>query len=1033
MEHFILILIRDPVKAFFLHCALACLPLGTSIFARQTNVALGRPVVASGATHPGHPSANLTDGNPATMSHPQAKTGTAGFYYEIDLGKDYTLHELVVYNRSNCCPERLTRYRVSVFASNDARRATPNWSAILRSDGTNSGMGGANRADSTLDSHGNLFGRFIRVINTGGGKYNPQVAELEAWVEQSNEVGVSMNPPHGFYDEPFKLTISALSPGSQIRYTTDSTEPTLSTGQLYAGPVTISGTTTVRAVSFEPGKTGSRVETRSYIFRDEVVESAVMDKGITGHAVYGPKMRDSLVGIPSMVITTGGPINGSTETFGAVELIPTNGETGFQVNAGIRNFGGAFTNFAKKNFRISFRKEFGVSKLSYPLFEGFEHGIEPAAEFDQLNLRTGSHDMEKRGFYMSNRFTDDTMLEMGNINPHGRFVHLFLDGSYWGMYHLRERWSADTLTEYLGGQAEDYESINGNWNVGGWADPGDPYDGDGSAWTRIKTLRGDYEQIRTYLDVPNYIDYMILFMFGNSEAEYRCAGPVGEGSGFKFFLNDADGWLRTTAGNRTGRDAPGRKAGDGPGSIFSMLHKEGHPDYKVLLADRIHKHLFNNGALTPSSNATRLQARIDEMELAFLAESARWNYRSPGSWSIAKDEIFNTWFPTRTTTMISHLKSAGFYPGIDAPILNRHGGPVFAGFELQLSAEAGAVIHHTTDGSDPRLKGGEISSSAIGSAANTASLVINRNTRVKARALLNGEWSALTDTFFWVHHPVAPGDLVISELHYHPRDNAQMEFLELQNVSGQAINLSGARFQTGIRYTFSSTVDTILPASGRFLLARSQFDMQKAHGLGLDIGGVYQGTLSNKGEELSLIDMNGNTLARLQYSDGVPWPDAADGDGPSLVFHGPSSLQNDPSTWRVGQSGGSPGAGEGGHYLANPTLDADGNGHPDLLDYALGQDTNGQTNFPSYNIDLLAGEITAKLRGTYTIWQNPAADDLNFVPEYSINLRDWLPITNQFDIGESKFLDTGILQRYWHNAISETGTATFFRLRIEER
>jgi hypothetical protein len=421
------------------------------------------------------------------------------------------------------------------------------------------------------------------------------------------------------------------------------------------------------------------------------------------------------------------------------------------------------------------------------------------------------------------------------------------------------------------------------------------------------------------------------------------------------------------------------------------------------------------------------------MELAFLAESARWNYRSPGSWSIARDEIFNTWFPSRTTTVISHFKSAGFYPGIDAPILNRHGGPVFAGFELQLSAEAGAVIHHTTDGSDPRLKGGEISPFAIGSVANIASLVINRNTRVKARALLNGEWSALTDTFFWVHHPVAPGDLVISELHYHPRDNAQMEFLELQNISGQAINLSGARFQTGIRYIFSSTVDTILPASGRLLLARSLFDMQKAHGLGLDIGGVYQGTLSNKGEELSLVDMNGNTLARLQYSDGVPWPDAADGDGPSLVFHGPSSSQNDPSTWRVGQSGGSPGAGEGGHYLANPTLDADGNGHPDLLDYALGQDTNGQTNFPSYNIDLLAGEITAKLRGTYTIWQNPAADDLNFVPEYSINLRDWLPITNQFDIGESKFLDTGILQRYWHNAISETGTATFFRLRIEER
>ena len=97
------------------------------------------------------------------------------------------------------------------------------------------------------------------------------------------------------------------------------------------------------------------------------------------------------------------------------------------------------------------------------------------------------------------------------------------------------------------------EAINGNWNVGGWADPGDPYDGDGAAWRRIKSLRGDYERIQEHLDVPHYIDYMLMFMFGHSEAEYRCVGPVGRGSGFKFFLNDADVWLRTSADDRTVR------------------------------------------------------------------------------------------------------------------------------------------------------------------------------------------------------------------------------------------------------------------------------------------------------------------------------------------------------------------------------------------------------------------------------------------------------------------------------------------------
>ena len=63
--------------------------------------------------------------------------------------------------------------------------------------------------------------------------------------------------------------------------------------------------------------------------------------------------------------------------------------------------------------------------------------------------------------------------------------------------------------------------------------------------------------VSPYLDVQHYVDYMLMFMFGNSEDEYRCVGPTAPGSGFKFFLNDADGFTRS-AGNRTGMGQPGR-------------------------------------------------------------------------------------------------------------------------------------------------------------------------------------------------------------------------------------------------------------------------------------------------------------------------------------------------------------------------------------------------------------------------------------------------------------------------------------------
>lgn len=517
----------------------------------------------------------------------------------------------------------------------------------------------------------------------------------------------------GFYDDPFLVEITTETPDAEIHYTLNGSAPTPESGIRYTGSILIDETTVLRAMAFKPGLAPTNVDTQTYIFLDQIIDSNVMTSSITNHPTYGPQMRAALLDLPSISIVTEQPINGSSEVDLSLEWIPADGTPGFQEDAGIRYFGGAFTNFAKKNFRIYFRGEYGARKLRFPIFEGHQRGgIYPVDVFDQLELRSGSHDMVARGFYMSNRFTDDTMLDMGNVNPHGRFVHLYRDGVYWGQYHLRERWNADMLAQYLGGEKEDYEAINGNWNVGGWADPGVPYDGDGTAWTRIKSLRDDYEAVKPYLDVVNYIDFMILYMFGNCEQEYRCVGPTEPGSGFKFYLNDADGFTRD-GGNKTGMNQPGRTHGDGPGSIFSMLLAEGHPDYKILLADRIHKHYFNDGAMTPEKTRARLLERCDQVERAFYAEAARWDeYRTPATWESAKNSYVSNILPGRTQTVINQFRSAGFMAGIEAPAFNRHGGEVQAGFALSMTAQAG-TIYYTLDGTDPRLPGGALSPSAI--------------------------------------------------------------------------------------------------------------------------------------------------------------------------------------------------------------------------------------------------------------------------------------------------------------------------------
>ena len=331
------------------------------------------------------------------------------------------------------------------------------------------------------------------------------------------------------------------------------------------------------------------------------------------------------------------------------------------MDIGMARYGNRFTDFTKRSIRLNFRSQYGPAKLRFPIFDGHEYEtIPPADQFDSIDLRSGNHDMQARGAYMSNRFTDDTMLDMGNIAPHGRFVHVYLNGQYWGQYHLRERWNAAMFSEYFGGERENYEAINAN-NTGGDFLPGIVYDGTGRFWNRTPALinrPNPFAATRRYIDIPNLIDFMILWASGNSESEFRAAGAVQLAVPFKFFLKDADGWLRSASNSITHR---------GPLGLMARLRQEAHPDYEMLLADRIHKHFFNDGAFTPGNCISRLQARVDEIEVSFLAESARWNMQTPTSWQSYQTNLIRNSLRRLSRDMVAKYRAAGLYPDTTAP------------------------------------------------------------------------------------------------------------------------------------------------------------------------------------------------------------------------------------------------------------------------------------------------------------------------------------------------------------------------------
>mgnify|MGYP003865787797 CR=1 FL=1 len=62
-------------------------------------------------------------------------------------------------------------------------------------------------------------------------------------------------------------------------------------------------------------------------------------------------------------------------------------------------------------------------------------------------------------------------------------------------------------------------------------------------WERARADRNSYQRVRTRLDVAHLIDFMLLWTYGDCESEFRSCGPLEPGTGFKFWIADADGFL----------------------------------------------------------------------------------------------------------------------------------------------------------------------------------------------------------------------------------------------------------------------------------------------------------------------------------------------------------------------------------------------------------------------------------------------------------------------------------------------------------
>ena len=247
------------------------------------------------------------------------------------------------------------------------------------------------------------------------------------------------------------------------------------------------------------------------------------------------------------------------------------------------------------------------------------------------------------------------------------------------------------------------------------------------------------------------------------------------------------------------------------------------------------------------------------------------------------------------------------------------------------SGKVGTKIYYTVDGSDPRGFQGTTNPAAL---LYNGPITLTNNVRIRARAVnanhrnltgvsgpgsrnpvVSTPWSGdIVSTYY-----LTPPRLVVTELMYHPapptsqsdtNDADNFEFIELKNVGTTVLNLTGFRFTNGIDFTFSaaSGVTTLAPGAS-VLVVKHLAAFTSRYGAQPNIAGVYNGSLANEGERITLVGPALEPVLDFTYSDN--WLPVTDGFGWSLVIKDPTASPGAwdvASSWRASASaGGSPG------------------------------------------------------------------------------------------------------------------------------
>lgn len=544
------------------------------------------------------------------------------------------------------------------------------------------------------------------------------------------------------------LTIASTDSGAELYYTLNGSEPYPENSAATkinsnSGTVTISHTTVLRAASVVAGLRPSESVSRTFIFADEVPSQSnpapsrptdgvmfpdlnvspnppaldfAMDPTLNSNQVWSEAVVDSLKELPSISIIAddqdlfqiGDGIYANSTASGdawerrcSFEWIDPSGATVpyAQAHAGLRMTGHSSRcqNVSlKHNFRMKFKTAFGASEMGFASSPFQRSGA--ATVFQQLEIRNPTSDswadryfagMGLNAVYCTDAWFSSAMRELGHPSIDRRWVHLYLNGKYWGVYELLEHVDEN----YAASHAEEFESTSASkFDVIGAVDDSSNgvIAGNRDRWNWVRNRAAQiysystavvdeaaYNDVINAIDVDNLIDYMLLNFWGENRDwpihNYLIVGAKTLVNGayqyqkLKFLSWDAEFAMQRTPEAITGDIWADYRYTiyDGPGFLYRKLRYS--TAFQQLVINRMNELTAAAdpgpaGFLYYDSAYASFQAAADLFSPFVVAESARWGDSNvsprlgPSEFVEKRDYALDNFILARRTVFIQHVQ-----------------------------------------------------------------------------------------------------------------------------------------------------------------------------------------------------------------------------------------------------------------------------------------------------------------------------------------------------------------------------------------